>query len=63
MQARLGRNKSYPLRKDWEEVKDQTMFRVVYAKFTQNAELKKLLLSTGNAKLVEHTSNDRYWYV
>eukprot|EP01119_Soliformovum_irregulare_P003728 TRINITY_DN1476_c0_g1_i3.p2 TRINITY_DN1476_c0_g1~~TRINITY_DN1476_c0_g1_i3.p2 ORF type:complete len:207 (-),score=15.43 TRINITY_DN1476_c0_g1_i3:53-673(-) len=33
----------------------------VMAKFSQNAVLEKLLLSTGDAYLVEHTANDRYW--
>lgn len=33
----------------------------VRAKFTQHDELRLLLLSTGSAKLVEHTTNDAYW--
>jgi hypothetical protein len=31
------------------------------AKFTQHKALRKLLLGTGNTRLVEHTHNDRYW--
>merc|ERR1712024_99367 len=31
--ARMGRNRSLPLRKDWEEVKDRLMEEVVYAKY------------------------------
>lgn len=31
------------------------------AKFTQNKKLKSLLLATGDVKIIEHTSNDRYW--
>jgi len=42
-------------------VKDSVMEKVVYAKFTQHPQLRKILLSTGDAKLVEHTTNDRYW--
>jgi len=57
----LGRNRSYPLRKDWEEVKDDLMFKVCLAKFSQHPELKKIILGTGDSKLVEHTSNDNYW--
>jgi len=30
-------------------------------KFTQHQELKKRLLATGTARLVEHTENDSYW--
>lgn len=59
--ASLGRNRSKPLRKDWESVKDNVMRQAVLAKFTQHEDLRKLLLSTGDAKLVEHTVNDTYW--
>lgn len=59
--ARLGRSRAYPLRADWEEVKDKIMLDALRAKFTQHTELRELLLSTGDARLVEHTTNDRYW--
>lgn len=59
--ARLGRDRSKPLRADWERVKDEVMRRAVLAKFTQHAELRARLLATGDALLVEHTRNDSYW--
>lgn len=59
--ARMGRDWKKPIRKDWEKVKDGIMRQAVEAKFTQHEELKALLLSTGDRKLVEHTSNDAYW--
>ena len=59
--ADMGRDRSNPLRADWETVKDDVMRKVVRAKFTQHAELKKLLLDTGDAIIVEHTVNDAYW--
>lgn len=59
--AKLGRDRSKPLRKDWEEIKDWVMRLAVYEKFTQHSELKSILLSTGDQTLVEHTSNDSYW--
>ncbi len=59
--ANKGRDRSLPLRKDWESVKDNIMREVVYAKFTQHDHLKKTLLETGDAKLIEHTANDSYW--
>ncbi len=59
--ARLGRDRSKPLRRDWESVKDNVMRQAVLAKFTQHEDLRKLLLETGDAKLVEHTENDDYW--
>jgi N-glycosidase YbiA len=59
--ARLGRDRKQKIRRDWESTKVGVMQTAVLAKFTQNAGLKELLLSTGNAKLVEHTENDSYW--
>ncbi|KAG0257912.1 hypothetical protein BG011_003682 [Mortierella polycephala] len=59
--AKLGRQHSWPLRPDWEEVKDDIMRKCVLQKFLQHSTLTKLLLDTGNRYLVEHTRNDRYW--
>ena len=59
--AKLGRDRSLPLRADWEEVKDDIMYEALYAKFTQNSSLKDVLLSTGDKLIVEHTKNDFYW--
>lgn len=56
-----GRNRSNPLRPDWEEVKDDVMRQAVFAKFSQNPEISGLLLETGEAELIEHTKNDSYW--
>ena len=59
--ATMGRNRAFPLREDWESVKDEIMMVALRAKFTQHPVLRRLLSSTGDAKLVEHTKNDRYW--
>lgn len=59
--ARMGRDRKKPLRKDWEVIKDNLMREAVLAKFTQHSKLQELLLSTGEAYLVEHTTNDSYW--
>ena len=59
--ARMGRDRSKPLRADWEQAKDEVMRRAVRAKFTQHARLREMLLATGAALIVEHTSNDSYW--
>lgn len=61
MAAQLGRSRKMKLRPDWEKVKDSVMYDTVKAKFTQHKELATLLLSTGFAKIVEHTENDDYW--
>ena len=57
--ARMGRDRKRKLRRDWESAKGNVMR--VMAKFTQHPELKRLLLETGDAKLIEHTTNDSYW--
>jgi len=59
--ARLGRDRSRPIRSDWERVKDDVMRLVVGSKFRQHPELHSLLLSTGARPIVEHTTNDAYW--
>lgn len=59
--ARMGRDRSKPLRKNWESVKEQVMRKALRAKFEQHPELRALLLATAPAKLVEHTENDAYW--
>jgi len=59
--ARMGRDRSLPLRRDWESVKVDAMTRAVRAKFAQHDDLRALLLDTGDTRIVEHTSNDSYW--
>ncbi len=59
--ARMGRDRKRKLRPDWESVKVQLMREALKAKFRTHQELHALLLSTGDAKLVEHTENDSYW--
>lgn len=59
--AAMGRNRTLPLRPDWNEVKNDVMREAIYAKFTQYDSLKEILLSTGDSELVEHTANDNYW--
>ena len=59
--ARMGRSRKRPLRKDWESIKDSIMREAVWAKFTQHADLREVLLATGEATIVEHTENDAYW--
>jgi ribA/ribD-fused uncharacterized protein len=61
LRARMGRDRKRPLRRDWESVKDAVMREAVLAEFTQHEDLRKLLLDTGDSKLVEHTTNDNYW--
>ena len=52
------------MREDWDEVKVQIIENMVYLKFSQNKNLKDLLLSTGE-KYLEETNdwNDKFWGV
>ena len=59
--ARLGRERSRPLRADWETVKDDVMRRAVAAKFSQHEEARAVLLGTGDAHIIENTTGDTYW--
>ena len=59
--AQLGRDKTLPLRDDWEEVKDDVMRTVIRAKFTQYDDLNVLLLGTGHEHIIEDSPIDYYW--
>lgn len=59
--ARMGRERQRPLRADWEDVKDDVMCRAVLAKFSQHADIRQILLDTGDEELIENTTDDYYW--
>lgn len=59
--AEIGRNRQYPLRPDWGKVKDEIMFRAVLRKFQTHADIREILLSTGEEEIVEKTTHDYYW--
>jgi len=56
--ARIYKNQ---VRNDWQLVKMGIMQQALEFKFSQNKELHRLLLATGNAQLFEHTVNDNFW--
>lgn len=59
---KLGRR--VKLRKDWNDVKDNYMYEICKAKFTQHEDLARKLLETGDEELVEGNAwNDTYWGV
>jgi ribA/ribD-fused uncharacterized protein len=59
--ADLGRQRDFPLRPDWEQVKDDVMRKAVLRKFETHAEIRVILLSTGDEELIENTTYDYYW--
>lgn len=59
--AEFGRNRTLPLRKDWEFIKDDIMRTAVFEKFSQNESVKDVLLGTETEEIVEKTTTDYYW--
>ena len=55
------RKNGVPPRPDWHEVKLGIMRRADRAKFTQHADLTRLLLATGDAELVEDSTSEPFW--
>ena len=59
--VRIGRERSHLIRSDWEEVRDEVMFKALTAKFTQYKDLYRLLMDTEDAFIIKHTGEDHYW--
>ncbi len=59
--AKLGRRRSLPLRHDWEAIKDQVMLAGVLRKFETHADIRAVLLATGEELLVENAPRDYSW--
>jgi N-glycosidase YbiA len=59
--AKMGRERSRPLRPDWEQVKDDVMRKAVLRKFETHADIREILLSTGDELIVENAPRDYYW--
>lgn len=63
---KLGKDRTLPIRYDWNsqgtqmKVKDEFMYDIVYAKVSQNSQILKLLLETGDKEIV-NGSNEPYW--
>jgi ribA/ribD-fused uncharacterized protein len=58
---KLGQTRSVPLRADWDTHRDTIMERALRAKFSENRQLRELLLSTGDRPLIENNKRDSYW--
>ena len=57
----ISKYKHLKIKSDWDLIKDYIMYKAVYAKFSQNKNLKKLLLDTEPRVLYESTKTDKYW--
>ena len=50
------------VRSDWEDIKVAVMDELILIKFETDEELRKKLLETGNAELIEgNTWHDNFW--
>jgi predicted NAD-dependent protein-ADP-ribosyltransferase YbiA (DUF1768 family) len=54
-------DKGVKIRSDWDTARTTVMETALRAKFTQNPHLKQLLLSTGDATLIEDSPTDYFW--
>jgi N-glycosidase YbiA len=59
--ARLGRSRKYPIRSDWEQVKDDIMRQAVRRKFDAHPDIRETLLATGDNPIIENAPGDYYW--
>lgn len=57
----LGREVKHFNEQEWNKHKECIVLNGLYAKFTQNEELKKKLLDTGDNLLAECAVKDRIW--
>ena len=56
-----SKSKNISIRDDWNEIKDKIMYEINWIKFTENEELKTLLLNTKTKILREASPYDDYW--
>ncbi len=59
--AEMGRERTRPLRADWEQVKDEVMREAVRQKFRTHADIRQILLETDDDEIVENAPGDYYW--
>lgn len=59
--AAIGRNIKYEMRPDWEEAKQDVMWKGVLTKFQTYHDIREILLATGSEMIVENSPRDYYW--
>ena len=47
--------------KDWADKKEEIMYKALKAKFSQNSDIRDMLLKTNDRMLVEDSPYDGYW--
>lgn len=56
----FGRSRAYPIRPDWDDVREQVMLFALRQKFSKGQVLQ-VLLSTGERPLIEASPLDYFW--
>jgi ribA/ribD-fused uncharacterized protein len=56
----LGRSRAYPIRQDWDAIRENVMLYALRLKFSKGPP-RELLLSTGEHPLVEASPLDHFW--
>lgn len=59
--AAMGRDENHQVRPDWEVVKIKVMREAVLKKFLTHADIREVLISTGDQFLVENSPTDCFW--
>lgn len=59
--AKEGKRRDFPLRKDWEQVKEEIMLQGLIEKFKQHPALLERLMDTNGCTLRETSPYDTYW--
>lgn len=59
--AKEGKRRDFPLRSDWENIKEDVMLKGLTAKFEQHPVLRQKLLETKGLALRETSPYDKYW--
>nr|BBO53960.1 YbiA homolog protein [Abalone asfa-like virus]BCY04518.1 hypothetical protein [Abalone asfa-like virus] len=62
-QKKLGKNVKNFCAVQWNKQKDEIMDQALFLKYTQNPDLRKILIETHPHILVEGNKYDRYWGV
>ncbi|HTI61788.1 NADAR family protein [Mucilaginibacter sp.] len=59
--ANLGRSRKMPIRPDWDDIKNEIMFKAVLKKFQTHTGIRNILIETGTDEIIENSPNDYYW--
>lgn len=59
--SKIGRLHNEKIKKNWNEIKDAIMEKVIRAKVEQYEEIKKELIATKDNLIIENSPVDYYW--